>query len=78
MKLDARQAGRVLAQPGPLRAILLHGDDTGLIRERAITAVRAVAGTLDDPFRVSTLAREAHDRLDEELGALSLLSLIHI
>ncbi len=72
MKLDARQAGRVLAQPGPLRAILLHGDDTGLIRERAITAVRAVAGTLDDPFRVSTLAREAHDRLDEELGALSL------
>lgn len=72
MKIDARQANRVLAQPGGLRAILLHGEDAGLIRERAILAVRAVAGTLDDPFRVSTLGRDAHDRLDEELGALSL------
>ena len=72
MKLDARQASRTLAQPGALRAILLHGEDTGLIRERAIVAVRAVAGTLDDPFRLSTLSRDQHDRLDEELGALSL------
>lgn len=72
MKLDARQASRTLAQPGALRAILLHGEDTGLIRERAIVAVRAVAGTLVDPFRLSTLSRDQHDRLDEELGALSL------
>jgi len=72
MKLDARQADRVLADPGSLRAILLHGEDTGLIRERAATVVRAVAGTLDDPFRLSTLSRDAHDRLEEEVGALSL------
>ncbi len=72
MKADARQAARLLAAPGPLRAILLHGDDTGLIRERAATAVHAAAGTLDDPFRLATLSRDSHDRLDEEIGALSL------
>ena len=72
MKLDARQAVRVLAKPGPLRAILLHGEDGGLIRELAVHAVRAAAGTLDDPFRLATLSRDAHERLDEEVGALSL------
>ncbi len=72
MKLDARQAARVLAQPGTMRAILLHGEDTGLIRELAAVAVRAVAGGLDDPFRLSVLSRDLHDRLDESLGALSL------
>ncbi len=72
MKLDARQAPRVLANPGPLRAILLHGEDTGLIRELAAQAVAAAAGTLDDPFRLATLSRDAHDRLSEEMGALSL------
>ena len=73
MKIDARQAGRLLAAPGGLRAILLHGDDHGLIRERAAEAVRAVAGSLDDPFRVAILDREAHDRLEEEATALSLI-----
>ena len=72
MKVDARQAARVLGAPGALRAILLHGEDAGLIRERASEAVRAAAGTTDDPFRVATLSRDAHDRLEEEVGALSL------
>ena len=72
MKLDARQAPRVLATPAKLRAILLHGEDAGLIRELAAVAVTAAAGTLDDPFRLATLSRDAHDRLDEEMGALSL------
>ena len=43
MKVDARQAARVLSAPGALRAILLHGEDAGLIRERASEAVRAAA-----------------------------------
>ena len=72
MKVDARQAARVLSAPGALRAILLHGEDAGLIREHAAEAVRAAAGTTDDPFRVATLSRDAHDRLEEEVGALSL------
>lgn len=72
MKLDARRAERLLSQPDSVRAILLHGDDHGLVRERAATAVRAVAGSLDDPFRVAVLGREAHDRLAEEATSLSL------
>ncbi|MBE7209742.1 MAG: DNA polymerase III subunit delta [Gluconacetobacter diazotrophicus] len=72
MKPDARQVPRLLADPAALRAILLFGEDAGLIRERAAEAVRAAAGTLDDPFRVAVLGRDGHERLDEEAGALSL------
>ena len=72
MKPDARQAARLLGDPGALRAILLHGDDHGLIREHAMTAVRAAAVGLDDPFRVAVLGRDEHERLEEEATALSL------
>ncbi len=72
MKPDAGQVARLLAAPVRLRAILLHGDDHGLIRERASEAARAAAGGLEDPFRVAILGREAHDRLEEEATALSL------
>jgi len=71
LKPDARQAARLLAAPDRVQAILLHGDDHGLIRERAIEAARAAAVTLDDPFRVAILGREQHDRLEEEATALS-------
>ncbi|AQS87626.1 DNA polymerase III subunit delta [Neoasaia chiangmaiensis NBRC 101099] len=73
MKIDARGTGRALADAGKWRVILLYGDDIGLIRERAAQAVRTVAESLDDPFRVATLDREHHDRLEEEVGALSLI-----
>ena len=72
MKPDARQVARLLSSPGALHAILLHGDDHGLIRERAAEAVRAAAGSLDDPFRIAVLGRDEHDRLEEEATALSL------
>ncbi len=72
LKIDARQAGRVLAAPDALRVILLHGEDHGQIRERAAEAVRAAAGSLDDPFRVAILDRDLHGRLEEEATALSL------
>ncbi|AOX17411.1 DNA polymerase III subunit delta [Kozakia baliensis] len=73
MKIDARGTARALAEAGNWRAILLHGEDAGLIRERAAAAVRSVAESLDDPFRVATLDRENQDRLEEEVGALSLI-----
>jgi DNA polymerase-3 subunit delta len=53
--------------------ILLHGEDTGLIRERALQATHRLAGTLDDPFRIALLDRETHNRLEEEATALSLM-----
>ena len=62
----------MLAAPARMRAILLHGDDHGLIRERATEAARAAAGSLDDPFRVAVLGRDSHDRLEEEATAMSL------
>ena len=73
MKLDARTTDRFLRDPGPARAVLLHGEDTGLARERANTLTRLVAGQLDDPFQVATLDRDTHDRLEEEATALSLM-----
>ncbi|GAJ29987.1 DNA polymerase III subunit delta [Acidomonas methanolica] len=73
MKIDARGAAKALAEAGKWRVILLHGEDTGLIRERAARAVTVVAESLDDPFRVAALDRDAHDRLEEETGALSLI-----
>ncbi|MBB2156310.1 DNA polymerase III subunit delta [Gluconacetobacter diazotrophicus] len=72
MKIDARSVARILREPGALRVILLHGDDSGLIRERARLAATAIAPNLDDPFRVAVLDRDAADRLDEEIFALSL------
>ena len=42
-KLDARRVGAFLADPGGCRVALLHGDDPGLIRERAEALVRGVA-----------------------------------
>jgi DNA polymerase-3 subunit delta len=58
-KLDARRAAAVLGDPGPYRAVLLHGDDAGLVRERAEALVRAVlGGRMDDPFRLAELNRE--------------------
>ncbi|WP_025813831.1 DNA polymerase III subunit delta [Komagataeibacter kakiaceti] len=72
MKIEARAVNATLQAPGALRAILLHGEDAGLIRERATTVAKAVCPDLDDPFRVAVLGREEHDRLEEETTALSL------
>ncbi|WP_308720186.1 DNA polymerase III subunit delta [Komagataeibacter xylinus] len=72
MKIDARSVNATLNAPGALRAIVLHGDDAGLIRERATIAARAICPDLNDPFRVAILGREDHDRLEEESTALSL------
>lgn len=73
MKIDARATSATLQAPGALRTIILHGDDAGLIRERATTAARAICPDLNDPFRVAVLGRDEHDRLEEEVTALSLV-----
>lgn len=46
-----------LADPGSCRVVLLHGDDPGLIRERAETLVRVVAQ--GDALRLVEVPREA-------------------
>ena len=72
MKVDARGVDRFLADPGACRVVLFYGEDAGLIHERADQMTRRVAGSLDDAFRVASLGRETHDRLEEEATALSL------
>ncbi len=77
MKLDGARLAAFLADPGALRGALLHGEDEGLIRERAEALVVAIAGARDDPFRVSVVAREAASsdpgRLAGEMAAISMM-----
>ena len=72
MKLDARSIPRFLRDPGACRVVLLFGDDAGLIREHGNALTRAVAGNLDDPFRVVELAREHAAQVVAEAATLPL------
>lgn len=72
MKLGPAQIGGFLRDPGACRVVLLYGDDVGMIRERAEAMVRAVAGSLDDPFRVVELDRDSLGGLVDEAASLSL------
>ena len=73
MKLDARRLPAFLRDPGPTRVVLLHGEDEGLVRQRADALTQAVIGARDDPFRVAWLAREDHARLAEEASAIAMM-----
>lgn len=75
-KVDARRAAAVLADPGPLRAVLLYGDDAGLVRERAEALVRAVlGGRMDDPFRLAELTRDEAARPGALAGEAAALAM---
>jgi DNA polymerase-3 subunit delta len=58
-------------------AVLLHGPDAGLVRERADTLAKTVCPDLSDPFRVADLAAAALTadpaRLADEAAQLSLI-----
>lgn len=73
MKLDARQTAAFLRDPGPCRLVLLHGEDDGLIRERALVLTRQVARVTNDPFLVVELTREGWNRIPAEVSALSMI-----
>ena len=72
MKLESRRIEGFLRAPGPVRVALLHGDDAGLIRDRAMRLVRAVAGSTDDPFRVVDLAPDAISSIPAEMASLPM------
>ncbi len=73
MKLDARRLAGFLKDPGPCRAVLLYGDDEGLIRERSRALTITVAGSTDDPFRVVELNREGWPHIAGESAAISMM-----
>jgi DNA polymerase-3 subunit delta len=72
VKLAPQRVAAFLRDPGACRVVLLYGDDHGMIRDRAAGLVRAVAGSLDDPFLVSELGRDEVGRLADEAAALAL------
>ena len=74
MKLDARRLPAFLKDPGTTRAVLLHGEDAGLARERAEALQEAIAPG-NDPFRVAELARDAAARPGALAGEAAALAL---
>lgn len=78
MKVQPRNADAFLRRPDPgVRAVLIYGPDSGLVRERAQILARAVVDDVADPFRVTDLKSDqiAADpaRLHDEMAALSLI-----
>jgi DNA polymerase III subunit delta len=78
MKIETRSLAGFLKRPDPgCQAILLYGEDAGLVRERGEALARTVVDDLADPFRVADIAGEilAEDpaRLADEAAAMSLM-----
>lgn len=76
MKVTARQIDGFLDNPGEQTAvILIYGPDQGLVRERADRAMRAVAGSTDDPFRTTSIEEsdvsDDAERLAAERAAMA-------
>jgi DNA polymerase-3 subunit delta len=71
LKLDGRDFACLLRDSSRLRAVLLHGPDAGLVRERGEQLARAAAGSLDDPFRFVEVTRPDPGTLALEATALS-------
>lgn len=72
MKLAPQRIDAFLRDPGNCAVVLLFGEDAGLIQERAVTLVRGVAGSLDDPFLVLDLPRDRLSDLVDEAASLPL------
>ncbi|MFI5002642.1 MAG: DNA polymerase III subunit delta [Reyranellales bacterium] len=78
MKIEPRQVEAFLKKPDPkIRAVVVYGNDDGLIAERAAQLARTVCEDLKDPFRVVDIAGDALKgdpaRLSDEFSAMSLM-----
>jgi DNA polymerase-3 subunit delta len=73
MKLSTGQVPAFLRDPGRARVVLLHGEDEGLVRERARDLTKLVAGSLNDPFRVVELDRDGWGNIAAEAAAISMV-----
>ena len=78
MKIQPARADGFSRKPdATVRAALLYGPDNGLVRERAENLIKAVAGSLDDPFRTREISpselKDDPALLRDEANALSLM-----
>ena len=76
MKITGRADAFAAKPDAKIKAVLIYGPDAGLIRERLNTMTKAVAGSVDDPFRVAEFNADALSgdpaRLSDEANALAL------
>ncbi len=76
MKLNGGRVEAFLKSPGAVRAVLVYGADTGLVRERVERLMRLAVEDLRDPFRVAELSpahlKDDPARLADEAAALAL------
>jgi DNA polymerase-3 subunit delta len=77
MKLKPSEVRSFITSPSAkIAAVLIYGPDAGLVRERGEAFVRKVAGSLDDPFRVTDLSaiqiKDDPASLVDEAFALSM------
>jgi DNA polymerase-3 subunit delta len=75
VKISAGRVDGFIAQPDPaIRAVLIYGPDSGLVRERALILSRGVVDDLNDPFRVAELSgaqiNDSPARLADEILAM--------
>ncbi|MDR3518561.1 MAG: DNA polymerase III subunit delta [Azospirillaceae bacterium] len=78
MKLAGKAIESFLRRPDPkVRAVLVYGEDGGLIRERADQVAASAVPDLKDPFRVTDVIGAAlvadPARLSDEMAALAML-----
>lgn len=78
MKIKPSDADRFASRPDSrIRAVLVYGPDSGLIRERMNALARSVVDDLSDPFRISDLTdadlRQDSARLADEAAAIAML-----
>ena len=78
VKIEPRQVEAFLKKPDPkIRAVVIYGNDDGLVAERAMQLAKSVCDDLKDPFRVVDITGEALKgdpaRLADEFGAMSLM-----
>jgi len=78
VKIEPRQVESFLRKPDPkIRAVVVYGNDDGLVAERGTQLAKTVCEDLKDPFRVVDIAGEALKgdpaRLADEFGAMSLM-----
>jgi DNA polymerase-3 subunit delta len=78
MKLPPPRIAAFLKAPDAgMRAVLVYGPDTGLVKERSAQVARAICLELGDAFRVAEFDADAlaHDaaRLNDEAASMSLM-----
>src|SRR5476649_115172 len=78
VKIEPRQVESFLRKPDPkIRAVVVYGNDDGLVAERGTQLAKTVCEDLKDPFRAVDIAGEALKgdpaRLADEFGAMSLM-----